>query len=694
MSVAHAPAAGPGPLVLAFADAGPHPVLPWDRLTAGLVGGAVERLVVEPGWPRGDVAGLIQALAARAQGKRPLVCAGMGVGAVGALIHGRLLGAHAILAVAPGAGLGLEGTGGDLDDLAALFEEDDLAVGTQFVEVVAAEDSLKVDLAVAERLRRSGVTVRVRPAKLPSEAIRLAALQSGWTSAWLAAAVADEPGPVDETDLASIWRAAFDFDLSIDLEGARQDSAGALRLDGRICARSDRPLDLRAAAEERVSIGVCAGSAEVADGPRAYVPLPSVVLAPGETVPVQIRLEKVNLDARGFTLHVGLASEGRFWLDAYGFPATTVRLAGDAGGATPFWPMVPPAAPNAPPAGGLGAASTAVVDHGPAGPASDAPPAATRSDVIACYRTFLGREPESEAVVAEHLAKAPHLWPLVDRIRNSLESARWRLHEALVQIGAPSGAVEIDASAVQMAELAEHIDMAWARHGGLQPYFSAVPHPDYLAALITPERIDAFYASGAEEIEAFRGACRRNRVEPDPAWSVLELGCRAGRLGEAFARTFGGYTGVDVCPEQLAIAEDRFRSRGCENARTMTMAEFLAGGDEFDLFFSVLALQHYPPPILHARLEAALGKVRPGGYAYFQLPGSLYDYRFSTDTYLVDRIRHDPNQLHALPQRHVFTLLAKCGFTPIEARLDTRVGPRGLSHTFLAHKLADRSHDA
>lgn len=38
---------------------------------------------------------------------------------------------------------------------------------------------------------------------------------------------------------------------------------------------------------------------------------------------------------------------------------------------------------------------------------------ATREDIIQCYRIILGRQPENEAVVAGHLAKAQNLWELI-----------------------------------------------------------------------------------------------------------------------------------------------------------------------------------------------------------------------------------------------------------------------------------------
>ena len=116
------------------------------------------------------------------------------------------------------------------------------------------------------------------------------------------------------------------------------------------------------------------------------------------------------------------------------------------------------------------------------------------------------------------------------------------------------------------------------------------------------------------------------------------------------------------------------------------MEAFLADSGRFDVFFSVLALQHCPPPLMRAWLEQALGRLEAGGVAFFQLPCHLHDYNFQVNRYLDGRLRNGPAELHALSQVEVFRLLARCGMTPLEVQLNARIGPRGLSYTFLACK--------
>jgi hypothetical protein len=76
----------------------------------------------------------------------------------------------------------------------------------------------------------------------------------------------------------------------------------------------------------------------------------------------------------------------------------------------------------------------------------------------------------------------------------------------------------------------------------------------------------------------------------------------------------------------------------------------------------------------------------PGGYAYFQVPCYLYDYKFKTSDYLAGAGKLDVMEIHAIPQRIVFELLHAAGLIPIEVVLNPRIGPIGYSYSFFARK--------
>ncbi len=487
--------------------------------------------------------------------------------------------------------------------------------------------------------------------------------------------------PAAELDAASSREAlrqlALAYALGLEAGPEAIDGDGGVRLRGRLRNYAQVALDLARLSAEQVVVAACVHGADdlASTPPLASAPLTgsapassapaSAHLEPGAATSFELALQHPDLNRPDTFLTVGLYCRAGFWLEPLGFPAVKLRTAADDKPA----PQAPVASRTARPA-----ASTGV----------------TRSDVVQAYRLLLGREPESEAAIAEQLKTQPQLWSLITGLMNSQEGARWRFHEACTHLfhDLPAAEVELEADPGQMTRLAHHVQSLWREFGRAQPYFSALANPDYLAERLNRRSIDAFYATGASERAAFRAACARNDLVPRADGAVLELGARVGRIGEGLARDFSRYVGVDICVDQLAIARARFHQGDLEQAGVQTLDDFLRDETGYDVFFSVLCLQHYPPPLMQAWLGEGLRKLKLGGCAYFQLPCQLHDYRFRLDAFLDGRARSGPLQLHALPQRRVFDLLARHGLTVLEMLPSPRIGPAGMSYAFLARKAA------
>lgn len=313
---------------------------------------------------------------------------------------------------------------------------------------------------------------------------------------------------------------------------------------------------------------------------------------------------------------------------------------------------------------------------------------ATLFDIEACYRTFLARDCESPATAASHLADSPSLWTLIERFRSSPEAQRQLVYSACERIHQDQDGREVNLAMDedQALALTARVESVWSRYGREEAFFSVLTNPRYLSRALTEEGVREFYATGAAEVERLMAIFRRNGVEPEAAWSVLELGCGVARMGDAFARRFSSYAGVDISAAHLAIARDRLRERGIGNASLRLLADFLAGDDGYDVFYSVIVLQHNPPPIIDRLIEAGLSRLNPGGYAFFQVPCFLYNYRFETSRYLAEHGEAEVMEMHALPQSRVFELLARHGLQPIEVSPDGWIGPLGVSYSFLARK--------
>jgi cyclopropane fatty-acyl-phospholipid synthase-like methyltransferase len=313
---------------------------------------------------------------------------------------------------------------------------------------------------------------------------------------------------------------------------------------------------------------------------------------------------------------------------------------------------------------------------------------ATAEDVRLAYHIILGRAPESEEVISQQLQDHPTLWRLLQIFYASPEGRRRRITEACAVISDEQDGrgIEVEADPDALEELTRHVAQVWARYGREDAYYSVLTDPRYLSERRKGDDVEALYGTGVAEVASFHKLCARNGVSPDPAWTVLELGCGVGRMAEAFANQHARYIGVDISAEHLSLARDRLEARQVVNTELRLLPAFLKEPGAYDVFFSVLVLQHNPPPIIHDLLDHAFAHLRTGGYAAFQVPCHLRDYRFQVQGYLSGEGRLEHMEMHALPQRHVFALMRKHGLTPLEVTPNARIGPSGFSYGFLARK--------
>jgi SAM-dependent methyltransferase len=322
----------------------------------------------------------------------------------------------------------------------------------------------------------------------------------------------------------------------------------------------------------------------------------------------------------------------------------------------------------------------------------DSPTFAESNDVLMCYRLFLGREPENSDVVDHHLSDRPTIWQLIRRFAESTEHEAIKINAGCLDIWRRQDGREIrvEASPAATAKILTHIERIWSDYGAEDPYYSVLTDPNYRTGFITDYLAGKFYESGSDTVSNFKFVFERNRIEIDPSWHILELGCGIGRVGEHFSREFEFYEGVDISANHLALAKTRFASRNIDNARFHLLNHAIEGNINFDAFYSSLVLQHNPPPVMCYLLDLFLAKLKPNGFAFFQLPCHLYGYTFDADRYLAGQGKSDSMEMHALPQKYVFELLYKHDLQPIEVCPFPAIGTIGISYVFFAQKKGRR----
>lgn len=249
--------------------------------------------------------------------------------------------------------------------------------------------------------------------------------------------------------------------------------------------------------------------------------------------------------------------------------------------------------------------------------------------------------------------------------------------------------VDTDASEADLARLVRRIEATWTRFGEVDPHWSVLTSPQFRRERIA-ETVGSFYATGEESVGRVRAAFARTGADLAAVRDVIDYGCGVGRVSAAFARAGFGVTGADISATHLAIAGEH-----CARAGLAVRFRRIAGLADIDrlppadLFFSVLVLQHNPPPIIAEVLRRALARVRPGGYAWFQVPtyhaGYHYDLARDLAGAAPDRMEH-----HVLPQPRLFAILDAAGFLPLELRPHNAVGKAETeSHVVLARRRAE-----
>ena len=162
---------------------------------------------------------------------------------------------------------------------------------------------------------------------------------------------------------------------------------------------------------------------------------------------------------------------------------------------------------------------------------------------------------------------------------------------------------------------------------------------------------------------------RRNGLAPAAFRTCLEYGCGLGRITRWLSDLFEHVYGYDISASLLAGAEEHLARQDVRNVslRRISRMEDIDNLDRVDLVYSIIVLQHNPPPIIRLIVRAPCCALNPGGVAYFQVPTYRQGYVFSPARYLANEsTRHDMMEMHVLPQSDIFEITAEEGCRVLE----------------------------
>lgn len=317
----------------------------------------------------------------------------------------------------------------------------------------------------------------------------------------------------------------------------------------------------------------------------------------------------------------------------------------------------------------------------------------TRDEVISAFRFILGREPGQadvdaflgapdwrhlrQLIMASPFKQAVQQPTYVDILRDSLY--------------APANVVDVDISSEQFDTLVRHIQRSWEIMGEERPHWSVLTQASFLPENIAVN-VDDFYKSGRSNVELMQKAALRSGKVLPSSWTSFELGCGVGRITTHLAACFQNVIAADISRPHLDLAATYLADKSIQNVRLVQLTSLatLEELEPFDIFYSIIVLQHNPPPVIFRILQVILRKVRVGGCVYFQVPVACREYRFSIADYLATiGDRREMMEMHILPQVHLFGLLQDHGFRILDLQRDNSTGANFHSLTIFAERKAD-----
>jgi SAM-dependent methyltransferase len=314
--------------------------------------------------------------------------------------------------------------------------------------------------------------------------------------------------------------------------------------------------------------------------------------------------------------------------------------------------------------------------------------------IAALYQAMLKRGPDSAGFEA-NLANLRErgLLPVVQNFLGSSEFKRVYSESppSLNLNFSPRNEVETWLSNDDKAKLWNHIQSVWTKFGTEEPYWSVLTNEKFLTEQIHRENlIESFYDSGARDLVYFDAFLQRNNVEVPREARIAEFGCGVARITRFLARRYQRVLAFDISPSHLAAARERLRKENIDNVEFILLErpEDLRRLQGTDIFFSLIVLQHNPPPIICDILESAFHGLGKGGIAFFQVPTYGLGYTFALQDYYEGQYKRSEMEIHFVPQHEIFELFYRHNMSPIEVRQDHRIGnyDRWLSNTFLARK--------
>ena len=312
--------------------------------------------------------------------------------------------------------------------------------------------------------------------------------------------------------------------------------------------------------------------------------------------------------------------------------------------------------------------------------------------VLWAYRLFLDREPENDQVVSEHLRKCSSTQELRN---NFIYSSEFReknptLHVPVLFGDEPRMSIDDVCSEEDLEKLFEHVQSTWQELGEIDPHWSVLASEEFRQSNMLAAR-DVFYRTGEAHVAQLFGTLERNSVQHSGFETCLDYGCGVGRITRHLSGRFKRVFAYDISLAHLRHAGVYLQEENVANVSLNHLARVrdIETLPKVDVVYSMLVLQHNPPPVIAFVLEGLVRALNPGGIAFFQVPTYRLGYSFSLASYLANQAPRREMEMHVLPQSRVFEIAQRAGGRVLEVIDDGWTGIRfkEVSNTFVIQKV-------
>ena len=309
-------------------------------------------------------------------------------------------------------------------------------------------------------------------------------------------------------------------------------------------------------------------------------------------------------------------------------------------------------------------------------------------DVVSmAYRLFLDREPENDIVVKEKAEACRSSFELRRSFMNSEEFKSKNAVFPTLSGHEPPIDVDFDVSDDELRKIFNRVQSSWTTLGMNHPYFSVLTRCKFWKKTMSKTQTDEFYESGKHEVQRLLSTLSRNSVDLSSFQECMDFGCGAGRISRWLSEEFETVHAYDVSKNYLKIARKYLENKEISNVHfhQVTDVDDLASFPNIDVIYSVIVLQHNPPPIIHRIIVQFMRALNPGGVAFFQVPTYKEGYCFQLEEYLGNTSSQEQMEMHVLPQRVIFEIVKEENGKILEVVEDFSTS-WGLSNTFLVQK--------